>query len=189
MLNKNKLHLIINEEIKNVIKESNINEILDLNDSDSVINWLKKYGPESIFDDDGNINWEYTDTMTGDDLETLILLYKEKYNEIRNKSSIKIYRMLKLNTINDLDLNNVGVFWSFDENGVGAYGVGHNYTGENTFILTAIVNTKDIDWEQGFYSFLLYGRSEFECYMKKGSICIITHINDEKLDKPIYGKC
>jgi hypothetical protein len=57
------------------------------------------------------------------------------------------------------------------------------------FILNAIVKTEDIDWEQGFYSFLAYGESQFECYMKKGSECLITHINDEELKKPIIGIC
>jgi hypothetical protein len=176
--------------IREYLNEQQIlKETLDLSNRDNVIAWLDENAPESIFDDDGNIDWEYTDPMTGDDLETLISTYMEKYDEVTSEYEIEIYRMIKLKSIDDLDLKNVGVFWSFDEDGVGAYGVGKKFSGENPFTLNATVKTEDIDWEQGFYSFLAYGKSEFECYMKKGSECIITHINDEKLQTPIIGIC
>ena len=176
--------------IRQYLNEQQIlKENLDLSNRDSVVAWLDKNAPESIFDDDGNIDWGYTDPMTSDDLETLIYTYMEKYDEVASESEIEIYRLVMLNTIKDLDLKNVGVFWSFDEDGVGAYGVGQKFSGNNPFILNAIVNTDDIDWEQGFYSFLAYGKSEFECYMKKGSRCIITHINEKELQSPIEAVC
>jgi hypothetical protein len=180
--------------IKNVIKEylntqQTLKENLDLSNRNNVIDWLSKNAPESIFDDDGDIDWSYTDPMTGDDLETLIYTYMEKYEEVMYESEIEIYRMIMLNTINDLDLKNIGLFWSFEENGVGAYGVGKKFSGDKPFVINAIVNTDDIDWEQGFYSFLGYGKSEFECYMKRGSDCIITHINEKELQSPIKGIC
>jgi hypothetical protein len=180
----------ISRIIQECLNEGQIlKESLDFNNWDSVVSWLEKDGPEIIFDDESNIDWTYRDNMTGDDLETIIINYIEKYNEVSSTSEIDIYRMVLLNNINDLDLRNVGVFWSFEENGVGAYGVGKKMTGNNPFILNATVNTSDIDWEQGFYSFITYGRSEFECYMKKGSKCLITHINEKELDKPINGIC
>lgn len=162
---------------------------LNLSNKNSVISWLDKSAPESIFDDDGNIDWNYTDPITGDDLETLIYTYMNKYKEVISQYEIEIYRMVMLNTIDDLDLKNVGVFWSFDEDGVGAYGVGKRYSGKNPFILNALVKTKDINWDQGFYSFLAYGESEMECYMNKGSKCLITYINEKKLKSPIKAIC
>ena len=170
-------------------KQQILKENLDLSNRDNVIAWLDENAPENIFDDDGDIDWEYTDPMTGDDLETLIYTYMEKYDEVSSEYEIEIYRMVMLDSIKDLDLKNVGVFWSFEESGVGAYGVGQKFTGNNTFILNATVKTDDIDWEQGFYSFLAYGKSEFECYMKKGSGCLITHINEKELETPIEGVC
>jgi hypothetical protein len=184
------LREIIATTIREYLNEQQIlKENLDLSNRDNVISWLYKNAPEHIFDDDGNIDWGYTDTMTGEDLETLIYTYMEKYNDVMSEYEIEIYRMVMLNSIKDLDLKNVGVFWSFNEDGVGAYGVVKKFSGENPYILNAIVKTDNIDWEQGFYSFLLYGKSEFECYMKKGSKCLITHINDEKLQTPINGIC
>jgi len=128
-----------------------------LKENDNVIAWLYKNASESIFNDDRTIDWKYTYLMTIDNLETLTNTYIEKYNEVISNDEIEVYRLIKLNTIK-FKFKNVGVFWSFDENGVGAYGVGKKFTGNNTFILNAIIKTNDIDWEQGFYSFLLYGK-------------------------------
>jgi hypothetical protein len=185
-----KLRKLIKRTIREYLNEQQImKEDLDLGNRDNVVSWLYKNAPESIFDDDGNIDWDYNDPMTGDDLETLIYTYMEKYNEVSSESEIEIYRLVMLNTIKDLNLKNIGVFWSFEKNGVGAYGVGQKFSGNNPFVLNAIVNINDIDWEQGFYSFLAYGKSEFECYMKKGSKCLITHVNETEIKTPIMGIC
>lgn len=150
-----------------------LKEDLDLNNKKNIYTWLQSNGPNMLFDDDGNIDSEYIDPMTGDDLDTLISKYREKYNEISSDKEIEIYRLLKLKTIKDLNLKNVGVFWSFEESSVGAYGVEDKIIlGSKTFILNATVKTNNIDWGKGFSSFLLWGKTEFECYVKKGSECI-----------------
>lgn len=166
-----------------------LKETLDLSDKDSVIAWMNKNAPESLFDDDGNIDWNYTDAATGEDLETLIATYMEKYQQIDSEYEIEVYRMVKLDSIKQLDLKNVGTYWSFSKDGVGAYGIGKDFVGSKPYALTAIVKTQEIDWEQGFYSYLSYGRSEFECNMKKGSDCIIISINEKELESPIKAKC
>jgi len=183
------LKLLIKETITEFINDEIPFENLDLTNKENIVEWLKKHGPESLFDDDGELDWNSTDPMTGDDVETLIYSYMEKYNEISSESEIEIYRMLMLDTIKELDLNNVGVFWSFNEDGVGAYGTKGEPIGSKPFVLNAMVDTEDIDWPQGFYSFLAYGRSEFECYMNKGSKCLITHINEKRLKSPINAVC
>jgi len=52
----------------------------------------------------------------------LIDQYVDKYNELKNETSVTIYRLIKLNSLKDLDINNIGKHWSFEKNGVGAYG-------------------------------------------------------------------
>jgi ABC-type transport system involved in cytochrome bd biosynthesis fused ATPase/permease subunit len=54
---------------------------LNLTDWNSVVKWIEKYGPEQLFDEDGQLDWDHKDTMTGDDLETLIHSYMEKYKD------------------------------------------------------------------------------------------------------------
>lgn len=162
---------------------------LNLTDWNSVVKWIEKYGPEQLFDEDGQLDWDHKDTMTGDDLETLIHSYMEKYKDTINEPEIEIYRMVMLNNINDLNTKKIGQFWAFDENSVGAYGITNRQSTHKPFILTAVISTKDIDWAQGLYSFLAYGKTEFECYMKPKSVCVITHVNNETLSIPIKGYC
>ena len=180
--NLNEVHKL--QKIAGILKES-----IDLHDRSKVIAWMDKNAPESIFDKEGTINWNYTDPNTGDDLETLVSAYMEKYNEVNSEYEIELYRLVKLDSLKQLDTKNVGTFWSFDKNAIGAYGVGKNFTGSKPYELTAIIKTDNIDWEQGFYSFLAYGKSEFECYIKKGSDCLITNINEKELDTPIEATC
>jgi hypothetical protein len=146
---------------------------------------LKIYDEES-----GELDWDYTDTQTGDDLDTLIYEYMNIYEKISNEDEIEVYRLVKLNTIEDLDLSCVGVYWSFKKEGVGDYGgKGRKFTGDKSFVLNATINTSDINWEYGFYSFLTFGLTEFECCMNDASECLITHINDKELENPIEGIC
>jgi len=155
-----------------------IKEDLDLTNFENSKNWALNHGPEDI-----DKNWK--DPMTGKDLDEIIYMYINKYKSIIKETEIEVYRMIMLDDISLMNLKNVGVFWSFEKSGVGVYGGGK---GSKVFVLTAEINTKDIDWIQGFYSFLSYGPSEFECYIKKGSNIVITHINDKKLKKELLGK-
>ncbi len=179
----------LNEQL---LKENTATSNLDLSDRDNVIKWLEDgNGPENIYDeDDGTLDWNYIDTMTGDDLDTLISEYMSIYKRVTYDDEITVYRMIMLNQIEDLDVNDIGIYWSFNEDGVGAYGgVGKKVEGDEAFVLNAIIDTSDIDWEQGFYSYLTFGSTETECNLNKGNKCLITHINDEELETPIDGVC
>lgn len=172
-----------------VLSEGVNNSELDLTVRDSVIAWMTDHGPESIFDDEGELDWSYTDPMLGTDLEELMYEYMGKYKQVISQDEVTLYRLVKLNSLKELDLKNVGVFWSFERSGVGAYGLGKKISGDKQFVLTGIVDKNNIDWKQGLYSFLAYGKSEFECYMRKNSPVVITHVNDRETKKPISGKC
>ncbi len=177
-------------EVKDsVMNEGADNGELDLTDRDSVVAWMSEHGPESIFDDEGELDWSYTDPMLGTDLEELVYEYMGKYKQVMSQDKVMLHRLVKLNSLKELDLKNVGVFWSFEKDGVGAYGLGQKISGDKTFVLTGTVDITSIDWKQGLYSFLSYGKSEFECYVEKNSPVVITHVNDQELKKPISGKC
>ena len=162
-------------------------DVLDMSDRESVMNWLRQSGPECIFDDEGELDTEYTDAMTGIGLDELVDKYIRKYEEVCDEDTVTLYRMVKLKSIGDLNLKKVGCFWSFDEEAVGPYGAMHkNGTG---YTLTAVIDTADIDWEQGLNSFISYGPTQFECFVKAGSRCEITEIDGKKLDTPMFGVC
>lgn len=119
----------------------------------------------------------------------LIELYVDKYNELKTQNSVTIYRLIKLNSLKDLDINDIGMHWSFDKNGVGAYGEQHPNRGMMTtgksFVLEGDVNPKYIDWVYGFNSFIWYGEDQWECALIKGAKVIINSINNKKLNKPL----
>jgi hypothetical protein len=121
----------------------------------------------------------------------LIELYVDKYNELKNQNTVTIYRLIILNSLNDLDINNIGMHWSFEKDGVGAYGEQHPNremmkTGKS-FILEGEVNPKYIDWVYGFSSFIWYGEDQWECALNKGAKVIINSINNTELEQPIIG--
>ena len=154
----------------------------------------KKYAYENIEDvtkcfdaykeNSNNMHNEYC----YDNYIDLIHEYVNKYNSVKNEPQIEIYRLVKLNSIGDLDLKEIGKHWSFEINGVGDYGGSHpNRTMTKTgkpFILTALVNPKYIDWEYGFHSFIWYGTDQWECALNNRAEVLITKINNEKLEKP-----
>jgi hypothetical protein len=118
-------------------------------------------------------------------------MYVDKYNKLKNEYNITIYRLIKLNSIDDLDLTNIGKHWSFEQDGVGAYGEQHPNrdmmsTGK-PFILEAEVSPKNIDWVYGFNSFIWYGEDQWECALNKGTKVTINKINDDELKTPIIA--
>lgn len=119
----------------------------------------------------------------------LIELYVDKYNELKTQNSVTIYRLIKLNSLKDLDINNIGMHWSFYEDGVGAYGGHHPNRGMmrtgKSFVLEGAVNPKYIDWIYGFNSFIWYGEDQWECALIKGAKVTINSINNKKLNKPL----
>jgi hypothetical protein len=117
--------------------------------------------------------------------------YVDIYHGAKRKNEIEIYRALVLNSADDLDLNNIGKHWSFKKEGAGVYGGGHPMAGMfkdgRSFLLTGIVNFKDIDWLYGFHSYVWYGESQSECALKEGAIIKVIAIDDQQLDNPIIG--
>ena len=122
----------------------------------------------------------------------LISLYVDKYNELKNENVVTIYRLIKLNNLNDLDVEDIGKHWSFEKEGVGDYGSTHPKQTKGphskSYILTANVNPQDIDWVYGFYSFIWYGEDQWECALNEGTNVQITAINDESLETKINAK-
>lgn len=181
----------------NKVLKENIN-LLEYNKQDSFLSnyeTAKKYAYDNIdgvsecFDDYNEDSDNPQCQYCYNNYIDLIYLYVDKYNSLKTKSEVKIYRMVKLNNIKNLDLKNIGKHWSFDINGVGAYGEQHPNRVEmkngKPFILNGITNPKSIDWVYGFHSFIWYGEDQWECALLKGSKVVITQINDSILKTPI----
>jgi hypothetical protein len=180
-----------------------LNDYLKLNeynDNDSFLSSYdsaEKYAYDNI-DDVAEVFDKYKETpdnihisYSKDNYVDLIQLYVDKYNELKYQESVTIYRLIKLNSIKDLDIDNIGKHWSFEKNGVGAYGEQHPNRGMmktgKSYILEGEVKPKHIDWIYGFHSFLWYGEEQWECALTQGTKVKIISINDKELEQSIIS--
>lgn len=161
------------------IFEKNVNLDYILSDNDRILDYAEEYLEIDNFDKDDDI---FIDNSY--DIEYL-------YRDLKNKETVTVYRLIKSDSLETIDFNKIGIFWSFNKDGVGAYDFAvrneFNKDLKNPidFIFQAEVKVNDIDWRLLISSYLIYGEEQSECSMKAGSSIVITHINDEKLDKKI----
>lgn len=144
---------------------------LDMSDENSVIAYI-------------NDNLEDID-MSNDFYYGCMLDYICKYKEVIQHETIRVYRCVMLKNIKDLNINHVGIWWSFEKECAGAYGSVEDRENKTSFILTAVIKVNDIEWEMGLRSHMYYRTDQYECNMIEGSEIIIIEINDEILDNPI----
>ena len=192
-------------DLRNYVRQI-INEVIgtplnEYNEQDSFLSNFEsaqKYAYDNIdevseaFDDYNEDQDNIQASYARDNYIDLIHSYVEKYNELKNHETVTIFRLIKLNSIKDLDIKNIGKHWSFSESGVGAYGENHPNrammkTG-NPFVLEGDVSPKYIDWIYGFHSFIWYGEDQWECALDRGASVEINSINGKELEIPIIAK-
>lgn len=116
--------------------------------------FFTSYG--EYFDDDGKIHYDEVEKDFYDDIEDVI----ETFSKYINSKSIKIYRKLHgLKNKEQVDLNNPGVYWTFDydtalnwkdempDDGLFNPKYDDKEYGKNECILEAEIDTKYVDWE------------------------------------------
>lgn len=149
---------------------------LDLTKFSDAVEWAEK-----------NTDIDFENEREKESTEDRISNYMHKYQEVMKKSEIEIYRALCVPKKEDVNLKKLGTWWSFDKDGVGCYGA-DTRKGKVLVVLTALISSKAIDWETGFYSFLFYGEDQWECAVNEGAQVTVTHIDGEKLSKPLKSK-
>ena len=166
-----------------------INNNLDLSNFNIAKKWIIEQNLDDVVNEEGDdLDYSYRDSYTGMDIEEIIYDYVYLYNSVISKDEIEIYRLIRLNSIEELELDNIGEYWSFNEKGVGDYGSGRReFKGEKKYVFTGIINPDDIDWESGFYSFIYYP-NQYECNLKNNVSVLITEINGIKLKKQLKSK-
>ena len=77
--------------------------------------------PES--DDEDNEDYDSPQYWEKKRMGDRILAYMSKYRELNKKSTVEVYRVVVLKNIKDLNLKAVGIYWSFEKEGAGSYGL------------------------------------------------------------------
>jgi hypothetical protein len=181
---KNLDHLFKTQEIN-----AKYSSDLDLSKGSSVFEWVKENVPDVGIDVDDESEEGYSIRLTEEE-EDRINEYCNKYADVINEPKIEIYRGVKLNNIKNLDLKDIGMYWTFEKECADYYGSGKREPPKNAklYVLTGIINPKNIEWEHGLTSFIWYGPDQWECALEIGTPVTIIAIDDEKLEKPLKAK-
>lgn len=168
-----------------LFEEYNNNNIEDImSDEDNAIEYLKSI---DFFDSHGyDKNDDYD--FIYDNIGEICYIYRKM-----KSNHIVLYRAMSVPSFDDVDLTQVGYFYSFIKDGAGTYDAAlrndfnkkWKSKKEVELLLTVSTNVKNIDWLNSLLSNAIYGEEQFECYLFKGSDIEITHINGDKLDNPI----
>lgn len=101
---------------------------------------------------------------------------------------IIVYRAVSVPSREHVDFKCLGKAWSREPKGAGVYGSVPWPRGElKTFLITGIVEPKDVDWEYGFTSFLYYGEDQWEISLLENSPVEVTEIEHTPCPRPIRG--
>lgn len=93
-----------------------------------------------------------------------IKFYSELYNKVKREGSLKVFRALSINDINDVNYNNLGVYWSFIENPDQSF---EHSTFKIYIKIYGEVNFNNIDWLNSLDNFVFYGHDESEIKLKR----------------------
>ena len=98
--------------------------------------------------------------------------YHANYVRVMQKDRVTVWRGVLLDRIDDLDLSQLGIFWSFFKDTARP----QNGRGEHNFVIEASTPVSGIDWEQGLLSYVGYGPSQWECYVSPSTELTVTRI-------------
>jgi len=192
MKTKKTINSIIDDEILSILNENTnnnsfIDENLNMLEKNKLFDWLKKNAPLKIFDDKGNIDWNYVDPNTGNDLITIIENFADFYYRIKSKPTIQLYKLFYLDSIQNINKNHFGTVWCFNENDINDQTTEKYKNGHDKYVVSIIVNTNSIDWELELYKIIDDSNNSSICYLKKRSDCLIVEVNNNEIKPPILG--
>jgi hypothetical protein len=98
-------------------------------------------------------------------------------NKAAQTSKIEVCRLITLNepTIENIKFNSIGIYWSVDPSGVGAYDgeTEHGYVA----VIHAYVDKSSVNWLESIVLGAMYGESQLEAQLYKGSKVNIIKID------------
>ena len=97
-------------------------------------------------------------------IKNQILDYSKIYKKVKSENEIKIQRQIFIDNISELDYNNIGQYWSFNE-------IEKNLDMQDKNIritLFGVAHFNDILWENSLDNYIYFGAEESEIKLKKG---------------------
>jgi hypothetical protein len=163
------------------------------------MNWYRKSSNSGSFLESADSAWEWakqnvTDIETDEESEnsyerSVAISYKERaaqysdaYFSIIRKPEITVYRAIRASSLEELNWDELGVYWSLEKKGASVLGSAPAKSQYNhDFLITATVSPQSIDWEHGFTSFMYYGEDQWEIALITGSPVTVISVDDKSI--------
>jgi hypothetical protein len=100
--------------------------------------------------------------------------YMDYYNTHAKGKHINLSRDISIRDINEINWNNLGIYWSFDPDWVMDFGGGGK--GNLNVRFYGTVHSKYVDWVRSLDNFIYFGEEENEVNIFKGSPILINKI-------------
>jgi hypothetical protein len=141
-----------------------------LRSCEAAIRWAKKNGPEA------------DDEWYEQEIEERACDYSDFAESAFNHDKIVLYRAIALPSIDFIEWDRLGKAWSRYRSGASPQGtIPYKRHETSIFVLEGLVDPADVDWEWGFYSFLVYGEDQWEVAIKNRSQVEIVSVNGDKV--------
>ena len=154
-----------------------------LRDSGAAVRWAKRNLDVEPEDIPGAERWEQWAWL------------EERANEYTSFASaayavgeIRVFRMVRVVSVDDIRLDCLGKAWSYEKRGAGVYGMTQvSRDAGRDVLIEGLVHPRDVDWEYGFASFVYYGSDQSEVSMLPYSPVVVTTVDGCALAEPVVG--
>jgi len=152
-----------------------------LRDGDTALRWAKENLDLSIDEDNHDVA-----AIEEQDYENKAYAYAYFAMTAFEKPWLKVYRMVCVPSVKDIQIHNLGKAWSKEERGAGCYGTS-GPDGSRSILVEGRVRPRDVDWAYGFSSFMMYGEEQWEVSMDENAPVLVTAIDGKSYDPPLKG--
>jgi hypothetical protein len=141
-------------------------------DYDYTYNWILKYHPKLEIDyPPDEPDYQSTAKL---EIENRIKYYMDLYKKSKLSNIIDIQRKICIKELNDIDINKLGLFWSFQPTDIGFVTIDNPYY---EVIFYGYTNYNNVNWENSLDNFVYYGFDESEVKLYPNSKVTITKAN------------
>jgi hypothetical protein len=170
---------------------------LFLIDFEYTFDWVKKHNPYMITNFGDHYDMDVKD-LTKDmiaenevNIKNHIITYMKLYQKWKLDGFIYVYRTLNVNSLDEIDWKNLGLYWSFIDE-TSKYGRSRDFVDSNHKIsihLYSRIPLTYVNWENSLDNYCYYGNDENEVKLKRKRKLIITKyqvVNKEKKNNAYY---
>jgi hypothetical protein len=145
-----------------------------------------------------DMNLDHWD-LTMDDVKARARAYATFARRAEHRGTVDVYRMVLVPSVKDVQIDNLGKYWSRYAKSTGTYAApvkkthmgGGRYrlglTPGKDVLIHGLVAAKDVHWEFGFKNFMFFGENQWELALKRNVPVQVVAIGSRRLTPPLDG--